>query len=55
MPKTIMATMATTLITANQNSVSPKARTLNMLMALASTKQPSAETQVGMSGNQYCT
>ena len=50
-----MPTMATTLMMANQNSVSPKAFTLTRLIRLISTKKTSAVTQVGISGHQYCT
>ncbi|MNC58928.1 hypothetical protein D3C75_1086970 [compost metagenome] len=52
-PKTIMPTIATTLIMANQNSVSPYSRTLTRLIRFIRTKNTAAETQVGMSGHQY--
>ena len=50
-----MPMMATTLIMANQNSISPKALTLSRLMALMMKKKTSADTQVGMPGHQYWT
>jgi hypothetical protein len=47
-----MPTIATTLMIANQNSASPKTLTLARLIALISTKNAAAVTQVGMSGAQ---
>lgn len=47
-----MLTMATTLMMANQNSASPKNFTFIRLMALISTKNAAAVTQVGISGHQ---
>ncbi|MNO79527.1 hypothetical protein D3C76_706970 [compost metagenome] len=52
LPRAIMPTMATTLMMANQNSVSPKAFTLNRLIALTTTKNSAAVAQVGTSGHQ---
>ncbi|MCY1558034.1 hypothetical protein D9M68_949360 [compost metagenome] len=47
-----MPMMATTLISANQNSVSPNAFTLARLIRLISTKKAAADAQVGTSGHQ---
>ncbi|RMR97100.1 hypothetical protein ALP75_202341 [Pseudomonas syringae pv. actinidiae] len=44
--------IATTLMIANQNSVSPNTLTLVRLMALINTKNTAADTQLGMCGNQ---
>ncbi|MCY1381628.1 hypothetical protein D9M69_695590 [compost metagenome] len=44
--------IATTLMIANQNSVSPNTLTLVRLIALTSTKNAAALTQVGTSGHQ---
>ncbi len=52
-PNTIMPTIATTLMMANQNSVSPYRRTFTRLIRLISTKNSAAEAQVGISGHQY--
>src|SRR5476649_2492196 len=51
-PNKIIATTATTLMIANQNSISPKTLTLVRLIALMSTKNTAAEAQVGISGYQ---
>ncbi|MCY1305031.1 hypothetical protein D9M70_548110 [compost metagenome] len=51
-PSRIMPTMATTLIMANQNSVSPNSLTLARLMTLTATKNSAALAQVGTSGHQ---
>ncbi|MCY1434674.1 hypothetical protein D9M71_507400 [compost metagenome] len=51
-PRTIMPTMATTLIMANQNSASPNSFTLARLMALTTRKNTAAVAQVGTSGHQ---
>ncbi|MNT35562.1 hypothetical protein D3C72_1715940 [compost metagenome] len=50
-----MPMMAATLMIENQNSISPKDFTLDRLIRLMITKKASAETQVGISGHQYCT
>ena len=54
-PTPIRPRIATILMIANQNSVSPKVFTLTRLIALISTKNAAAVAQVGMSGYQYCT
>ena len=47
-----MPTIATTLMIANQNSVSPKNFTFRVLIRFTATKNTSALTQVGISGHQ---
>ena len=54
-PNTIMAMIAATFTIDSQNSISPNRRTCSRLMPLTSTKKPSADTQIGISGHQYCT
>ncbi|MNE47563.1 hypothetical protein D3C80_1419740 [compost metagenome] len=51
-PATTMAMMVTILIRANQNSNSPKARTLIRLMPPMLTSAARAQIQRGTSGNQ---
>ena len=51
-PKMIMLRMATTLISAIQNSVSPYALTLNKLIAVITTRQIRADSHWGTSGSQ---
>ena len=46
-PNTIMPTIATTLMMANQNSVSPYRRTFTRLIRLISTKNSAAEARWG--------
>ena len=53
-PKPIMPMIASTLIKANQNSVSPYRRTFTRLTALMMMKNTAAQIQVGTSGSQYC-
>ncbi|MNE82632.1 hypothetical protein D3C80_1793700 [compost metagenome] len=50
-----MPIIATTLMMANQNSISPYTFTFARLMALIARKNTAADTQVGISGHQYCT
>ncbi|MNO93819.1 hypothetical protein D3C76_854250 [compost metagenome] len=50
-----MPMMATTLMIANQNSISPKTLTFIVLIRLTRTKNTAALTQVGISGHQNCT
>ncbi|MNF59710.1 hypothetical protein D3C84_413070 [compost metagenome] len=47
-----MPMIATTLMIANQNSISPKTFTFIVLIRLTSTKNTAALTQVGTSGHQ---
>ena len=54
-PNRIIATTATTLMIANQNSISPNTLTFVRLMALIAIKKTAAETQVGISGHQNWT
>ncbi|MCY1399962.1 hypothetical protein D9M71_150330 [compost metagenome] len=51
-PTTTIATMVTILIRANQNSNSPKARTVIRLIAPMLLSAASAQIQRGTSGNQ---
>ncbi|MNF94794.1 hypothetical protein D3C84_775140 [compost metagenome] len=50
-----MPMIATTLMIANQNSISPKTLTFIVLIRLTRTKNTAALTQVGISGHQNCT
>ncbi|MNT39962.1 hypothetical protein D3C72_1762500 [compost metagenome] len=53
-PKPIMPIIASTLISANQNSVSPYRRTFTRFTALIIMKKAAAQIHVGTSGSQYC-
>ncbi|MNR31408.1 hypothetical protein D3C85_1489170 [compost metagenome] len=49
-----MPIIASTLISANQNSVSPYRRTFTRFTALMIMKKAAAQIHVGTSGSQYC-
>ena len=49
-----MPIIATTLMMANQNSISPNTFTFKVLIRLTSTKNTTALTHVGTSGHQNC-
>src|SRR5918995_4479918 len=53
-PKTMSATIATTLISENQNSVSPKTRAEVALMANSTDAKIRHQTHTSTPGNQRC-